>query len=166
MPRILCRAFSINSCLCTNWETTGTMRSPHPYMMIACTNALRFIYKHGIGALNCFLMAGPYGNGNNLQFTIKDTSYVWGKKQPNLQLLDILACSSTNKKRWNIKTVIYQNIQKLVLFVVFDSYIASILNIVVCQAHPLFVFCVDFIHCLILFNYFTPLLVCPVCSGS
>ena len=28
-----CRALSINSCLITNWISTGTMTSPHPYMM-------------------------------------------------------------------------------------------------------------------------------------
>ncbi len=31
---------------------------------------------------------------------IKDTSYVWGKKQQNLQLLDDLACKSANK--WSL----------------------------------------------------------------
>ncbi len=28
---------------------------------------------------------------------IKDTSYAWGKKQQNLQLLDDLTCNSANK---------------------------------------------------------------------
>ncbi len=27
---------------------------------------------------------------------LKDTCYVWGKKQQNLQLLDVLACNSAN----------------------------------------------------------------------
>ncbi len=29
-----CRALSINSCLFTNWISTGTMTSPHPYMIM------------------------------------------------------------------------------------------------------------------------------------
>ena len=34
---------------------------------------------------------------NFLLVNIKDTCYVWGKKQQNLQLLDVLACNSANK---------------------------------------------------------------------
>ena len=34
-----------------------------------------------------------------LRLDIKDTSYVWGRKQQNLQLLDILACNSA--KWWS-----------------------------------------------------------------
>ena len=44
------------------------------------------------------------------------------KKQHNLQLLDILACNSANR-------VIKQNIQKLLIFGVFASYIARILKV-------------------------------------
>ncbi len=29
-----CRALSINSCLFTNWISTGTMTSPHPHMIM------------------------------------------------------------------------------------------------------------------------------------
>ncbi len=34
----------------------------------------------------------------------KDTSYVWGKKQQKLQLLDILACNSANKQSFQNPT--------------------------------------------------------------
>ena len=64
--------------------------------------------------------------GNNWVGLLKDTSYVCGKKLQNLQLLDILACTSAN--RWYINRDIDQNIQKLLIFAVFAAYIASILN--------------------------------------
>ena len=79
----------------------------------------------------------------------KDTSYVWGKKQQNLQLLNILSCYSANKpsfqnltkslsslpipcihclsKRFQILTV--QNVQKSQILLFFAWYIASILKL-------------------------------------
>ena len=60
---------------------------------------------------------------------LKDTSYLWGKKkQQNLQPLDILVCNSANNHLWYINRVMDQNIQKLLIFAVFASYAASILN--------------------------------------
>ena len=56
----------------------------------------------------------------------KDTSYVWGKKQQSLQLLYILPTNSANKPSFH--RVIDKNIQKLLFFAVFTSYIASILK--------------------------------------
>ena len=57
------------------------------------------------------------------------------KKQQNLQQLDILACNSANKPSWYINRVIDQNIQKLSIFTVFSSYIASILKRHIFAAH-------------------------------
>ncbi len=63
-----------------------------------------------------------------MQLPLKDTSYVWGKKQQNLQLLYILASYSANKPSFHINRVIDQNIQNLLFCAVFASYIASILK--------------------------------------
>ncbi len=48
-----CWTLSINNCLCTFPKTNGTITCPYPYMMsiVACTNALDFLYEYVIGAL-------------------------------------------------------------------------------------------------------------------
>ena len=60
---------------------------------------------------------------------LKDTSYAIGKKQQNLQLLNILACNSANKLLLYINRVIDRNIQKLQILLVFGCCIASILKV-------------------------------------
>ena len=72
---------------------------------------------------------------NNLRLLhdIKDTFYVWGKKQQNLQLLDILACNLANKPSFQNLTkslfgVITELSTKISRSAVFASCIARILN--------------------------------------
>ncbi len=59
------------------------------------------------------------------QISLKDTSYVCGKKQQNLRLLDILACNSANKpcKISELSTTVSRS-------AVFTSCLAHILNAV------------------------------------
>ncbi len=57
-----CRAFSINSCLCTNW--------------IVCTDTLKFLYKHILNALDSYMFTmltcstnSNFYNLNNILFS-------------------------------------------------------------------------------------------------
>ncbi len=83
-----------------------------------------------------FLMLRKFILGRTLIWNgpvLKDTCYVWGKKQQNLQLLDVLACNSANKsacpilKRW-YNNRITELLTKISRSAVFASCIACILK--------------------------------------
>ncbi len=121
---------TLSEAQCTSWEANS---SSAVQCVLRCTgNALHF----DLGLLYRWLPDIPAGETNFSCHSPKDTSYVWGKKQRNLQLRDDLACNSANKPsfqnltQWSfISWIAGQIVQKLQIWLFFASFIASILKV-------------------------------------